>query len=89
MGKFCWTLKNQNIIYFNLQPEIRQKLPLSNFSACRTIVQIAHCSSTNIFLLFSACDPTAHDLTRSCGIITRTDFRVAERYPITFAFAFG
>ena len=26
-------------------------------------MQVAHCSSTNIFLLFSACDPTAHDLT--------------------------
>ena len=35
---------------------------------------IAHCSSTNIFPLFCACDPTAHDLTRSCGIIIWIDF---------------
>ena len=26
-------------------------------------MQVAHCNSTNIFLLFSACDPTAYDLT--------------------------
>ena len=38
--------------------EVRQAL-LSNFRACRTTVQVVHCSSTNIFLLFSACDRTA------------------------------